>query len=90
MNPLMNVVHNLMASPEYLALLILVFITVSMTIMGTYILVSRKSIFKARLNRFMPGEKGKQHHCWQDPKSHGSFAWRTHRLQEKGQQQLHL
>ena len=60
MNELMNSFYRLLEAPEYSALLALVFVTVSMMIMSIYIIISRKSYFKDRLERFMPGEKDKQ------------------------------
>lgn len=60
MNALINNFYRLIEAPEYLALLGLVFVTVSTTIMSIYIIISRKSYFKHRLERFMPGEKDKQ------------------------------
>ncbi|HKI51616.1 MAG TPA: type II secretion system F family protein [Geothermobacteraceae bacterium] len=57
MNILINSFYRIIENPEYLILLVTVFLAVSLAIGAGFFLIMQKSFFKGRLARFVPGEQ---------------------------------
>ena len=57
MNTLLSSLYRLFENPEYLILMSLVFLAVSLSTVGLYFLIFQKGSLKARLARFVPGKQ---------------------------------